>query len=210
MKHVDRSESLEAGGRHQAYRSFPGSRLELGPASVGQSTGLSAINRFCLSGKAAVRASSCYPCLQKRLEIARVEVDGLGSSAAAKNASRGRAIGQSSDARRRRTPGRCLEDQPCAGCGANGIGSRPQPAQRARGHQDHGRPRELSETTVVENFDLETGSCRRMAVTFRSRMQFRRQSRRGTSESPWRPWTAKFNFRTKERRVHHAIRGGVM
>jgi AsmA protein len=117
---------------------FPWIALELGPASLGNPPGFGD-QPFLSFTKAAVRVK-LLPLLQKRLEIARVEVDGLNLQLMKNKAGKGN--WQSPD----ETPK--PEDE------SHGGSARIEALSNVK--VQHGRV--SYQDTVIENFDLETGS----------------------------------------------------
>jgi AsmA protein len=118
---------------------FPWIALELGPATLGNPPGFGD-QPFLSFGKAAVRVK-LLPLLQKRLEIARVEVDGLDLRLMKNKAGRGN-WQSPEDAK--------PEPEADTHGGAAGIES------LSNIRVQHGRV--SYQDTVIENFDLETGS----------------------------------------------------
>jgi AsmA protein len=120
---------------------FPWIALELGPASLGNPPGFGD-QPFLSFTKAAVRVK-LMPLLQKRLEIARVEVDGL-DLRLMKNKS-GKGNWQSPE-----------DDTPEAKAAAQTQGSLARIESLSNVKVQHGRV--SYQETVIDNFDLETGS----------------------------------------------------
>ena len=118
---------------------FPWVALELGPAILGNPPGFGD-QPFLSFTKAAVRVK-LLPLLQKRLEIARVEVDGLDLRLAKNQAGEGNW----------QSPKNTPAAEPEA---AHGSAARIESLSNIR--VQHGRV--SYQDTVVENFDLETGS----------------------------------------------------
>jgi AsmA protein len=118
---------------------FPWIALELGPASLGNPPGFGD-QPFLSFTKAAVRVK-LLPLLQKRLEIARVEIDGLDLRLAKNKAGKGN-WQSPEDAK--------PEPEVDSRGGAARIGS------LSNVKVQHGRV--SYEDTVIDNFDLETGS----------------------------------------------------
>jgi AsmA protein len=118
---------------------FPWIALELGPASLGNPPGFGE-QPFLSFAKAAVRVK-LWPLLQKRLEIARVEVDGLDLRLMKNKAGRGN--WQSPE-----------DDTPKPEAGNHGGSPRVESLSNVK--VQHGRV--SYQDTVIENFDLETGS----------------------------------------------------
>jgi AsmA protein len=120
---------------------FPWIALELGPASLGNPPGFGD-QPFLSFTKAAVRVR-LLPLLQKRLEIARVEVDGLDVRLAKNKAGKGN--WQSPDD---------AKPMPKPQADRRGRSARIESLSNVR--VQHGRV--SYQDTVIENFELETGS----------------------------------------------------